>query len=344
MNSRKRFLNAIEGKSVDRTPAWFMRQAGRYLPEYRSLKEKYDFLTMVKTPDLATEVTLQPLRRFPVDGAILFSDILVIPEALGQGYHFREGGGIAMEYSITSYDQVERLDTESIQEKLSYVAQTLRQLRKELGTEKALLGFGGSPWTLATYMVEGGSSSGFSKVKALFRREQKLFDALLEKLADALIDYFKMQIASGADAIQIFDSWASVADENDYNACSLSWIKQIIAALPEDFPVILYAKGVSHRTKDLATTGAHVLSLDWTANLPEIYDSLGGKVALQGNLDPALLTTNADAVYDATAKLLRSMHGRKRYIFNLGHGITPDAKIDCVDAMFRAIVENKTQI
>ncbi len=314
-----------------------MRQAGRYLPEYRALKERHGFLTMVKTPDLATEVSLQPLRRFPIDAAILFSDILVIPEAMGQAYRFREEGGIAMDYRIETDTQIEQLSDGNIEERLDYVAQALKQLRRELGEKQALLGFGGSPWTLATYMLEGGSSEDFSRAKTFFYREPACFEKLLQKITRAVIRYFKMQIASGVDAIQIFDSWAAAASGCDYESCSLRWIRQIIAALPENFPMIVYAKGVSHRVSDLVSTGARALSLDWTADLPATYESLGGRVALQGNLDPALLTTEPDIVRDATARLLKSMSGKNAYIFNLGHGITPQAKIPCVDAMFEAI-------
>src|SRR5690606_12146373 len=226
---------------------------------------------MVKTPALATEVTLQPLKRFALDAAILFSDILVIPEALGQGYTFREAGGIAMEYRLETRAQVDALaPVEAVPERLRYVADALALLKQELGGSHALLGFGGSPWTLATYMVEGGSSDDFERVKLFYYTERATFDALLEKLTGALIGYFKSQIAAGADAIQIFDSWGGIVAGQDYEAASLRWIRQIVAALPADFPVILYAKGTAPHLLDQAFTGARVLSIDWTNDLSAV--------------------------------------------------------------------------
>jgi uroporphyrinogen decarboxylase len=222
MNSRSRFLAACSCQPLDRPPLWVMRQAGRYLPEYRALKAKSSFLEMVRTPAVAMEVTLQPLRRFALDAAILFSDILVIPEALGQGYHFREQGGIAMAYRLETRAQVDALaPAEAVTERLNYVAETLKLLKTELAGSHALLGFGGSPWTLATYMVEGGSSDEFELIKQLFYTDRAMFDALLEKLTAALIVYFKLQIEAGADAIQIFDSWGGIIAGPDYEAASL---------------------------------------------------------------------------------------------------------------------------
>ena len=225
MTSRERFLQACACQPLDRPPIWIMRQAGRYLPEYRELKAKSSFLEMVKTPDLATEVTLQPLRRFDLDAAILFSDILVIPEALGQGYHFRDEGGIAMEYRLETRAQVESLATaDAVSEKLHYVADALKLIKKELAGKKALLGFGGSPWTLATYMLEGGSTSDFVRSKELFYTDRAMFVTLLSNLTDAIIAYFRMQITAGADAIQIYDSWGGIIAGQDYEAASLQWI------------------------------------------------------------------------------------------------------------------------
>ncbi len=246
MKSRERFLAALACTPLERPPLWIMRQAGRYLPEYRALKAKSSFLEMVRTPALAAEVTLQPLRRFALDAAILFSDILVIPEALGQGYRFRDEGGIGMDYRLETRAQIDALaPATAVPDKLRYVADALALLKKELGGKTALLGFGGSPWTLATYMVEGGSSDVFERIKLLFYTDRATFDALLEKLTASLIVYFQMQIRMGADAIQIFDSWGGFIAGPDYEAASLKWIRQIVAALPRDFPIILYAKGTA---------------------------------------------------------------------------------------------------
>ncbi len=312
-----------------------MRQAGRYLPEYRALKEKSSFLEMVRTPALATEVTLQPLHRFPgLDAAILFSDILVIPEALGQPYAFRDTGGIAMSYRLETRAQIDALaPAAAIPEKLFYVADALALLKKELAGSHALLGFGGSPWTLATYMVEGGSSDEFERIKTLFYTERATFDALLEKLTAALIVYFQMQICAGADAIQIFDSWGGLIAGPDYEAASLKWIRAIIAALPRDFPVILYAKGTAPHLTDQAFTGARVISVDWTTDLSIVRRTLPANIAVQGNLDPVLLNTTPDIVRRETTRLLESMRGTTGHIFNLGHGITPRAKIECMETL-----------
>jgi uroporphyrinogen decarboxylase len=344
MNSRDRFLAACASKPVDRPPLWIMRQAGRYLPEYRALKERHGFLAMVRTPDLAAEVTLQPIRRFPFDAAILFSDILVIPEALGQGYRFREEGGIAMEFRLDSRDRIAALaPAGAVPDRLAYVGGALALLKASLAGQKALLGFGGSPWTLATYMVEGGSSENFSLIKSLFYTERPSFDALLEKLTSALIEYFRMQIRAGADAIQIFDSWGGVVAGRDYEAASLQWIRRIVAALPPGFPVILFAKGAGSQLRAQAATGAGVLSVDWTVDIADAHARLNPApgVALQGNLDPVLLNTSPEVVRRETRALLESMRGAAGHIVNLGHGILPEAKIECVEALARTVVEWK---
>jgi len=342
MNSRSRFLAACACQPLDRPPLWVMRQAGRYLPEYRALKAKSSFLEMVRTPAVAMEVTLQPLRRFALDAAILFSDILVIPEALGQGYHFREQGGIAMAYRLETRAQVDALaPAEAVTERLNYVAETLKLLKTELAGSHALLGFGGSPWTLATYMVEGGSSDEFELIKQLFYTDRAMFDALLEKLTAALIVYFKLQIEAGADAIQIFDSWGGIIAGPDYEAASLRWIREIVAALPKDFPVILYAKGTAPHLSDQAFTGVRVLSLDWTNDLALVRRALPDNLALQGNLDPVLLNTTPDIVRRESTRLLESMRGTRGHIFNLGHGIMPHAKIECMQALVDTVTEWK---
>jgi uroporphyrinogen decarboxylase len=336
MTSRDRFLAACACQQLERPPLWVMRQAGRYLPEYRALKAQSSFLHMVRTPELATEVTLQPLRRFPgIDAAILFSDILVIPEALGQAYAFRDTGGIEMAGRIETRAQVEALaPAEVVPERLAYVSAALRLIRREVGGTKAVLGFGGSPWTLATYMVEGGSSGDFARVKLLFYTDRATFDALLEKLAAALVVYFRMQIEAGADAIQIFDSWGGIVAGADYEAASLRWIRRIVAALPSGYPVILYAKGTAPHVAAQAATGIRVLSLDWTGDLAAARRSLApARVAVQGNLDPVLMQTTPEIVRCEATRLLDSMRGLHGHIFNLGHGITPQAKIGAMEAL-----------
>jgi len=342
MTSRERFLAACACQPLNRPPLWIMRQAGRYLPEYAELKAQHGFLKMVRTPELAAEVTLQPLRRFPFDAAILFSDILVIPEALGQGYRFKDEGGIAMEFRLESRTQVDALaPVAAVPARLAYVGEALALVKRELAGRSALLGFGGSPWTLATYMVEGGGSEDFSRIKGLFYGDRATFEALLEKLTASLIAYFQMQISAGADAIQIFDSWGGVVAGADYEAASLQWIRRIAAALPPEFPLILYAKGTASHHAAQAATGIRVLSLDWTVELGTVARTLraaGTPVALQGNLDPVLLNTEPGIVRRETARLLESMRGVPGYIFNLGHGILPQARIACVEALAECVV------
>ncbi len=333
MNSRERFLQAARCTPLDRPPIWVMRQAGRYLPEYRALKAKSSFLEMVRTPELAAEVTLQPLRRFALDAAIIFSDILVIPEAMGQGYKFREEGGIGMEFRLETREQLDRLDPSGVAQRLDYVGKALERVKAELKGEKALLGFGGSPWTLATYMVEGGSSDDFSRIKELFFTDRPFFEALMEKLTAALIEYFKMQIRAGADAIQLFDSWGGIIAGQDYEAASLRWMRAIIEAMPKDFPIILYAKGTPLQLTDMAFSGASVLGVDWTVDLGVVRRLLPANIALQGNLDPVLMNTTPAIVRREATRLLETMRGAPGHIFNLGHGITPAAKIECMEAL-----------
>ena len=342
MNSRERFLKACACEPLDRPPVWIMRQAGRYLPEYRALKAKSSFLEMVKTPELAAEVTLQPLRRFALDAAIIFSDILVIPEAMGQGYKFRDEGGIAMDFRLENKAQLDRLAATGVAARLDYVGQALARVKTELKGEKALLGFGGSPWTLATYMLEGGSADDFERSKAVFYSDRAFFNALMAKLTAALIDYFRMQIRAGVDAIQIFDSWGGIIAGQDYEAASLRWIREIIAALPKDFPVILYAKGTSSQLTDQAFSGATVLAVDWTIDLSVIRQLIPGNIALQGNLDPVLMNTTPAIVQRETVRLLESMRGAHGHIFNLGHGIMPEAKIECVEALVKTVTNWKS--
>jgi len=338
MNSRERFLAACACAPLDRPPVWIMRQAGRYLPEYRELKAKHGFLGMVRTPELAAEVSLQPMRRFAFDAAILFSDILVIPEALGQGYTFRDEGGIAMERRIESRSMIEALRPASeVPGRLAYVGAALSILKRELAGKRALLGFGGSPWTLATYMVEGGSSEDFSRVKALLYGDRPAFDLLLGRLTDSLVAYFRMQVEAGADAIQIFDSWGGAVAGPDYEAASLRWMRAIIEAMPKGFPIIIYGKGTGPHLMDQAFAGARVLSIDWSNDLAAVRRSLPGNVAIQGNLDPAILSTTPEIAARETRRLLESVRGCRGHIFNLGHGILPTAAVECVEAVVSAV-------
>ncbi len=338
MNGYQRIEKAIALEAVDRTPIWFMRQAGRYLPEYRELKSRYDFRTMVQTPDLATEVTLQPIKRFhQIDAAILFSDILVIPEALGMDYDFREGGGIEMDWSLNTESDFNKLSVDAVEEKLDYVFRAIAQIRGELGTEKALLGFGGSPWTLATYMVEGGSSKDFSKVKSLGFERPDLLAKLLFLLSEALIRYFRRMQESGVQAIQIFDSWGSACPGVYYEDWSLKWIRRIIDEVGQRVPFILFSKGMGAYRDEWISTGAKVISLDSSLRLSDFTQLPNRKFAVQGNLDPALLSLDPEVVRKATRELLQAVGPTRGHIFNLGHGIMPTARLESVEAMLETV-------
>lgn len=339
MNGRERFLSVFEGQTPDRPPVWIMRQAGRYLPEYRALKEKHSFTEMVRTPELAAEVTLQPLRRFNLDAAILFSDILIIPEALGQPYHFREAGGIGMDFTLRQPADLDRLDGSGVAQALAYFAEGLRKVKQHLKGEKALLAFGGSPWTLAVYMVEGGSSRNFQQIKSLAYGHPAAFEQLMEMLVDALTSLFQMSLDAGADAIQIFDSWGALCPARDYERLSLSWIRRLISRFPPSTRFIVYSRGMGHHYAQLTATGARALGLDWTVDLAALSRRVSAQTVLQGNLDPTLLGTTPELTRHHAQQLLDSMRNKPGYIFNLGHGILPDAKIANVEALIQTIEE-----
>ena len=338
MTGRERFLKALRCEELDRPPVWIMRQAGRYLPEYRTIKHEFDFVTMVKRPDLAAEVSLQPLRRFALDAAIVFSDILVVNEAMGQPYSFREGGGIQMAHAIDSPAAIEELDDVGAVDRLSYVGGALRLLGEHLEGEKALLGFAAAPWTLAAYAVQGESSDSFPSLVDLFRKDRALFDKLLGKIAKVTIEYLRMQAEAGADAVQLFDSWASLVGPDEYEEASLRWIREIIDGVKDKLPIILYAKGANDRLEQLAGSGASALSLDWTVDLPATKEKLGEDLCLQGNLDPALLETDPATVRAATLDLLTRMKGHRGHVFNLGHGIRPMAAVENVATLVDTVV------
>jgi uroporphyrinogen decarboxylase len=335
---RERFLKACRCEKVDRPPVWLMRQAGRALPEYRKLKEKYTFLDLVQNPELATEVTLQPIRRFGFDAAILFSDILVIPEAMGQKYRFRETGGIEMDFSIRTKADVDRLSVEQVLKRLRYVDKALRLIRKEVGSERALIGFSGSPWTLATFMMEGGSAEKYTRAMALFREDPKTFRALAKKLTEAITAYLKMQIAAGVDAVQIFDSHGGHLSATEFQAASGQWIKEIISGLSGKVPVIAFSLGTHHNWKDLVATRANVLGIDWQFPLREAQKLVPSTVALQGNLPPSILVdANPEIVARETSRVLVEMLGRPGHIFNLGHGLLPGAKLENIEVLVNTV-------
>ena len=335
--NRRRFLDACRCQPVDYPPVWLMRQAGRALPEYRKLKAKHDFLTLVRTPELAAEVTLQPVRRFDFDAAILFSDILVTAEGLGQGYTFRDGGGIQMNFALRYLDDIKALDVAALPEKLNYIPRALQLAKNALGEKTALIGFAGSPWTLANFMLEGGSAAEFLQAKKLFYSEPEIFSALMKKLTAAVTRLLQMQILAGADAVQIFDSLGGLLAGDVFAAASGKWIKQIVAALKNTVPVIVFSKDVHGNWDTLTDTGANILGIDAGVRLADIRQQLPPHIGIQGNLDPHLLLMTPEIVAAETRKILTEMRGARGHIFNLGHGVPPEAKLENITALVETV-------
>jgi len=334
-----RFLRALLKQPVDKTPIWIMRQAGRYLPEYRKIREQAgDFMTLCSTPDLACEVTLQPLRRFDLDAAILFSDILTIPDAMGLGLYFSEGEGPKFKQTIRSASDVAKLGVPDPEQELGYVMDAVRTIRKALNGDVPLIGFSGSPWTLATYMVEGGSSKAFSKIKTLLFEDPKSAHQLLSVLADSVAQYLNAQIAAGAQAVMIFDSWGGALGHRQYKEFSLAYMQRITDQLTREndgrqVPVTLFTKGGGLWLEDLANTGCDALGLDWTVNLATAKKQVGDKVALQGNMDPAVMLSNPEAIKKEAETILAEYGNGSGHVFNLGHGITPQVPVENVTAL-----------
>ena len=341
MTSRRRFINACACQPVDRPPVWLMRQAGRAVPEYRALRRKHSFLELVQTPELAAEVTLQPVRRFGFDAAILFSDILVTAEGLGQKYRFDETNGIQMDFALRSAADIARLDARALPERLQYVPRALRLVKAGLGEQTALIGFAGSPWTLATFMAEGGGAEHYKRALALFRKDRKTYFELAEKLSAAVIAHLQLQIEAGVDAVQIFDSHGGLLAPAEFQEASGRWLKEIVSTLHAShpsFPVIVFSLGTHGNWDDLMATGANVLGIDWRFPLADARRLLPCAVGLQGNLAPALLGNAApEAVATGTSRLLEVMRGRNGYIFNLGHGVPPEARLENIAALVETV-------
>jgi uroporphyrinogen decarboxylase len=336
MTKRQRFLDACRCRPVDHPPVWLMRQAGRALPEYRQLKAKHDFLELVRTPALAAEVTLQPIRRFDFDAAILFSDILVVAEGLGQGYRFRETGGIQMDFTLRDAGDITALNVAAMEQKLDYVPRAIELSKKALAGETALIAFAGSPWTLANFMLEGGSAKEFIRAKALFSDQPDLFSRLMKTLTAAVTKLLQMQIAAGADAVQIFDSLGGLLSPEDFPQASAHWMTEIISALGGTVPVIVFSKDY-HDWNMLKATGADVLGVGSSVRLSDVRKALPPSVGIQGNLEPSLLTTTPDRVVPETQRILEEMRGRPGHIFNLGHGVPPDAKLENIEAVVKTV-------
>ena len=339
-----RFLRALLREPVDRTPLWMMRQAGRYLPEYREIRaEAGSFMNLCTNPELACEVTLQPLRRYAMDAAILFSDILTVPDALGLGLYFSEGEGPRFERPISTAAEINALDPARAASELGYVMDAVSLIRKELKGTIPLIGFAGSPWTLATYMVEGGSSKDFAKVKSLAFNEPDLMHQLLSKLATSVAAYLSEQIRSGAQAVQIFDTWGGALSHNAYREFSLRYMTEIIDQLPREadgrrVPVIVFTKGGGQWLEAIADCGADAVGLDWTTDIGAARERVGDRVCLQGNMDPTLLNASPERIREEVAQILTSFGEGSGHVFNLGHGITPGINPDHVAAMVDAVV------
>jgi uroporphyrinogen decarboxylase len=326
-----RFIRALLRQPVDSTPVWMMRQAGRYLPEYRdSRAQAGDFLSLCKNTDLACEVTLQPLRRFALDAAILFSDILTVPDALGLGLYFEAGEGPKFKKTIRTEKDIANLPKINVAADLDYVLKAVSSIRQALNGQVPLIGFSGSPWTLATYMIEGGSSKDYRFSKQMLYQAPELLHALLDHLADAVIDYLNAQIRAGAQVIQIFDSWGGALAHRDYQQFSLQYMKKIISSLIKEhegqtIPVILFSKGGGQWLEQMLDSGADAYGIDWTTPLRSARSLLQGRAALQGNLDPATLYGSPQVIQAAVQQMLADAYadGEKTgYVANLGHGIT----------------------
>ena len=322
-----RFLRALLREPVDQTPIWIMRQAGRYLPEYKKTRaEAGSFMDLCKNPELACEVTMQPLRRFDLDAAILFSDILTIPDAMGLGLYFETGEGPKFKNPVRSKRDIQNLAVPDPEDELGYVMNAVRTIRTALDGKVPLIGFSGSPWTLATYMVEGGSSKEFSNIKGLMYTDPAALHQLLDTVADSVISYLNAQIAAGAQTVMIFDTWGGVLTPAAYQEFSLSYMEKIVSALTREsegrkVPVVLFTKGGAQYLEKMADTGADALGLDWTIEIESARVRVGDRVALQGNMDPGVLYGSPDSIRSEVKKILTGFGNHPGHVFNLGHGI-----------------------
>jgi len=340
-----RFLRALLRQPVDRTPVWIMRQAGRYLPEYRATRAKAgNFLNLCKNPELACEVTLQPIDRFDLDAAILFSDILTVPDAMGLGLGFYEGEGPRFSNPVRTAADVERLPIPDPEGELKYVMDAVRTIRRELNGRVPLIGFSGSPWTLAAYMVEGEGSRDFSKAKGMMFDQPMLMERLLDKITQSVAAYLNGQIAAGAQAVMIFDTWGGMLSPRDYLRFSLEPMRKVIAQLTREndgrrVPVVLFTKGGGQWLEPMAESGADALGLDWTTDLGLARQRVGHKVALQGNMDPNVLYANPARIREEVASVLAAYGQGHGHVFNLGHGIHPGINPEHIAALVQAVRE-----
>jgi len=349
MNEMKNdlYLRTLRGEKVERTPIWVMRQAGRYLPEYRAVrKQAGDFLTLCKTPDLACEVTMQPIDRFGLDAAILFSDILTIPDAMGLELVLEEGIGPVFNKPVRSEAQINKLSVPDAEDDLGYVMDAVRVIRQELDGRVPLIGFTGSPWTLASYMVEGSGSKEFRRIKGLMFESPQAAHTLLQVVTDSVITYLKAQVGAGAQSLMVFDTWGGMLSTANYQTFSLAYMQQIVSAIKSDqatknIPIVLFTKGSGQWLEMIADTGCDGLGLDWTVDIADAKARVGDRVVLQGNMDPVVMNTGQQQVRD-NAMLVLDGYGQhstqdKGHIFNLGHGIQPFAQPDNMQALVETV-------
>ena len=342
-------LRALLREPTERTPLWIMRQAGRYLPEYRELRAQAgDFMSLCRNPELACEVTMQPLRRYKLDAAILFSDILTVPDALGLGLYFETGEGPKFERPVRTTAEINKLAVPDVASDLGYVFDAVRTIRKELDGQVPLIGFAGSPWTVGTYMVEGGSSRDFKIIKGLASEDPAMLDSMLDVVARTTTDYLNAQVEAGAQVIMIFDTWGAALDRDDYRRFSLDPMQKIIDGLVRqsegrDIPVILFTKGAGPLLADMVSTGCDALGVDWTTDLAAAREYVEDKVALQGNLDPATLRESPEIIRQGVADTLASYGTGPGHVFNLGHGITPDIDPEHLGVLVDAVHELSPQ-
>jgi uroporphyrinogen decarboxylase len=339
------FLRACKREPTERTPVWIMRQAGRYLPEYRAMREKVDFLTLCKTPELASEVSIQPVDIIGVDACIIFSDILVVPEAMGMKLFIEEEkGGPHFENPIRSRSDIDRLKIPDPNHELKYVMDAVRITKKTLNNRVPLIGFAGSPWTLAAYLVEGRGSKNFCAIKELIYSHPKDAHVLLDKLARTVAAYLSAKIEAGVQAVQIFDTWGGILPPDEFREFSLRYIDQVLKLLKRNsVPTIVFCKDCTHSLEAIADTGCDVVGLDWSIDIGKARMMIGSYAALQGNLDPAVLYSSPERIRDAVKKILDKFGKGSGHIFNLGHGILPDIPVEHVKAFVQAVKEESVK-
>ncbi|MEP0133199.1 MAG: uroporphyrinogen decarboxylase [Eudoraea sp.] len=330
------FLRALQGETVERPPVWMMRQAGRYLPEFLEIKEKYDFFTRCQTPELASEITVQPIRRFGMDAAILFSDILVIPQAMQIEVQMKPDFGPYLPKPIRSQKDVDRVLVPDVNEELNYVMQAIAATKEKLQNEIPLIGFAGSPWTILCYCVQGQGSKTFDKAKEFCFTQPTAAHNLLQKITDTTISYLKAKVKAGVNAVQIFDSWGGMLSPDDYKEFSWYYIQQIIDALKEETQVIVFGKGCWFALGDMAKSGAAALGVDWTCSARNARYLTGGKITLQGNFDPSRLLSPPEVIKKMVTQMINDF-GKDKYVVNLGHGILPNVPVENAKAFIDAV-------